>query len=688
MSLRTAADIGGTFTDLVVFDEATGNLGVAKSLTTPRAFADGVMDAISLAEVPLGDAGYFIHGTTIVINAITERKGVRTALVTTAGFRDVLEIGRGNRPDLYNMRFEKPRPFVPRRWRFEVRERIDRDGQILQPLVMDDLQTVVGRCRQDRIEAIAVCFLHAYANPTHEQLCAAALRERLPGVAVTASYDITREWREYERSSTAVLNAYVQPIVETYLGHLERALADGGLGGELHVMQSNGGTTTFGAARDRPIYLVESGPVAGVTGAAIVGQLIGESNVISMDIGGTTAKCSLIEQGRPKVSTEYKLFKTRLFPGYPIQVPVVDIVEIGAGGGSLAWFDPGGAFRVGPASAGADPGPACYGRGGSQPTVTDAKFVAGVINADYFLGGRLRLHVDLAVQALQTVADRLDVGVQEAATAVIRLVDANMINALKLVSVQRGYDPRDFVLVAMGGGGPMHAAALGQELGVREVVVPVHPGYFSALGMLMTDQRLDLVRTKLSRTSELQVADIETTFSELREEVEERFKRERVNPSEVTFRRGIDARYHGQDHTVHVSLDVSPLSHLRAIEQLFHDAHKKLYTFELPETPIEIVNYRLTGLHVARRPEFQRLPHVAGNGQWRKGTREVNFGELGTLTTPVHERDRMPAGFQCEGPLVVEEPSSTTLVYPGQWLEVDAFGQLRIRMTRKDPGSQ
>lgn len=682
MSLRVAADIGGTFTDLVVFDERTGTIGVAKALTTPRAFAEGVMHTIRMGEVRLRDVRYFTHGTTIVINAITERKGVKTALVTTAGFRDVLEIGRGNRPDLYNMRFEKPRPFVPRRWRFEVRERIDRDGHVLQPLVADDLGPMVVRCRRDGIQAVAICLLHSYANPAHEDQCAAYLRERLPGVAVSTSHEITREWREYERSNTAVLNAYVQPIVENYLGHLETALSRSGLTGELHIMQSNGGTTTFSAAKRRPIYLIESGPVAGVMGAAMVGQLIGAPNAISMDIGGTTAKCSLIEEGHPKVNTEYKLFKTRLFPGYPIQVPVVDIVEIGAGGGSIAWLDQGGAFKVGPASAGADPGPACYGQGGTEPTVTDAKLLAGVINPDYFLGGRLRLDRELARRAMQKVADQLHTSVDEAATAVIRLVDANMINALKLVSVQRGYDPRDFVLVASGGGGPMHAAALGQDLGVREVIVPNYPSYFSALGMLLTEQRMDLVRTQLNRTTEVEMDDILRTFGELREEIEGRFRREGVAPEDLVFRHGLDARYHGQDHTVSIALDLNGETTIDAIEQMFHTAHKKLYTFELQETPIELVNHRITGLHSTRRPELRRLQSTHASRPEKKGNRAVSFGEAGVLTTAIYERDHLPVGLQCAGPAIVEEPSSTTLVYPGQWLEVDAFGQLRIHMRR------
>ena len=687
MSLRLAADIGGTFTDLVVFDEVSGDIDVAKALTTPRAFADGVMDTIAVGEVSLADVGYVVHGTTIVINAITERKGVRTALVTTAGFRDVLEIGRGNRPDLYNMRFEKPRPFVPRRWRFEVRERIDRDGQVLRPLRPEDLDAVVARCRRDEIQAIAICLLHAYANPAHEDACAAYLQRHLPDVAISASHDITREWREYERSSTTVLNAYVQPIADTYLGQLETALGQGGLRGELHVMQSNGGTTPFSAARHQPIYLIESGPVAGVMGAAMVGQLIEQPNVISMDIGGTTAKCSLIEDGHPKVSTEYKLFKTRLFPGYPIQVPVVDIVEIGAGGGSIAWFDDGGAFKVGPASAGADPGPASYGRGGTEPTVTDAKLLAGVINPDYFLGGRLRLDVEAARRAMQKVADRLQTTVDDAAVAVIRLVDANMINALKLVSVQRGYDPRDFILVASGGGGPMHAAALGQELGVREVVVPNYPGYFSALGMLMTEQRVDLVRTQLNRTSELSIDAVVRTLTALREEVEAQFRHDGVAPSHLLFRYGLDARYHGQDHTVSIALDLNGTTTMTSLEQLFHTAHKKLYTFELAQTPIEVVNYRLTGLYASRRPEIRRLQAKHASGSERKGSRPVNFGDAGVLAVPVYEREALAPGFHCSGPAIVEEPSSTTLIYPGQRMEVDPYGQLRIHMRAQAAGA-
>ncbi|MFV2043636.1 MAG: hydantoinase/oxoprolinase family protein, partial [Anaerolineales bacterium] len=497
MAVRLATDIGGTFTDMVAFDERTGRVELGKAASTPNDLAQGILDSIADAPVNLAEANYFVHGCTVVINAITERSGAKTALVTTAGFRDVLEIGRGNRPDMYNLRFKKPVPFVPRHLRFEVRERVNHRGEVLTPIHIEDLDPIVARCRADGVEAIAICLLHSYSNPEHEQHLVAALSEQLPGIAVTASHDITQEWREYERTSTVVLNAYVMPAVQHYLDRVQTAVSERGLTRQLHVMQSNGGTASFAMARQRPIHLIESGPVAGVSGAAVVGRAIGEPNVISLDIGGTTAKCSLIEGGEPKTTTEYRVEWTPLFPGYPVKTSVVDIVEIGAGGGSIAWFEEGEVLRVGPKSAGAEPGPACYGKGGSAPTVTDAKLVAGVINANNFLGGKVQLYPDLARQALEPIALRLGTTVESAANGVIRMVNSNMTEALKLVSVRRGYDPRDFALVAFGGGGAMHAAALAEELQLKKVIIPTNPAHFSAWGMLVTQPRVDVVRTRV-----------------------------------------------------------------------------------------------------------------------------------------------------------------------------------------------
>ena len=409
---RLATDIGGTFTDLVFFDDATGRLDIAKSLTTPSDLTQGLIDAIGQSGVRAADVDYFVHGGTTVINAITERKGATTALVTTAGFRDILEIARGNRPDLYNLRFVKEQPFVPRALRFEVRERVDARGEVIVPIHLEDLDAVADACRREGVEAIAILFLHSYVAPEHESRCAAYLAERLPGVQITASHEITREWREYERSNTAVLNAYVQPIIQKYFDRLERRLSDLGYDCPLFAMQSNGGTASFQWAKQHPITLIESGPAAGVNGAVLISKLCDEPNVIYLDIGGTTAKCSTIQNYEAAITTEYKLEWTRTSFGYPVRTPVVDIVEIGAGGGSIAWFDAAGLLRVGPMSAGGDPGPACYDRGGTEPTVTDAKLATGIINPDNFAAGQFRLDVGRARAAMRTIADRLGTTVE------------------------------------------------------------------------------------------------------------------------------------------------------------------------------------------------------------------------------------------------------------------------------------
>jgi N-methylhydantoinase A len=676
---RLASDIGGTFTDLVFFDEATGTLKVEKSLTTPKDLTQGVENSIRLAQVDTGAVDFFVHGGTTVINAITERKGAKTALVTTLGFRDVLEIARGNRPDLYNLSFEKPTPFVPRRLRFEVRERLDASGQEVEPLELGDLDAVVARCKAEGVEAVAIQLLHSYAAPEHEAACAQYLRDKLPGVAVTASHEITREWREYERANTAVLNAYVQPIVQRYFDSLEGSLRGQGLDCPFAAMQSNGGSTSFAWAKEHPITLVESGPSAGVNGAALVGALCGEADVIYLDIGGTTAKCSVIEGGQVKVTTDYKLEWTRIDPGYPVKVPVVDIVEIGMGGGSIAWFDKVGTLKVGPVSAGSDPGPAGYGLGGTEPTVTDAKLLTGVLDPNYFAGGRITLDVAAAERAMQKIADGLDCSVEEAAVAVLRLADADAINALKLVSIQRGHDPRDFVLVVGGGGGAMHAATLGRELGVREIIIPLYPGYFSAWGMLATEPRRDFVQTALTRDADMSAQRIEELFAGLGREAADYFRdQDGVAADALNFEFGIDLRYLGQEHWVTVPVAREGLS-IDGILRDFHIAHERAYTFLLDDTPVEFVNFRLTATARVPRPEVKPL-----NGDGRsaeaaaKGIRSVHYGEDGRHDARIFERALLPAGFEAEGPLIVEEPSSNSIVHPGQKLRVDELGFLHI----------
>jgi N-methylhydantoinase A len=679
MTLRVATDIGGTFTDLVAFDEENGALTIAKASTTPGDLPRGVLDAVDAGDVALEAVTELIHGTTVVINALTERRGARTALVTTSGFRDVLEIARGNRPDMYNLVSRKPPPFVPRRHRFEVHERVDGSGRVLVPLQRADLHAVVEACRRERIEAIAVCLLHSYAHPTHEETVRDALRVALPDVAVSTSSEITREWREYERSSTTVLNAYVQPTVERYLDALEASLREARLRPPPRIVQSNGGTTSVAAARRRPINLVESGPAAGVIGAARLGERIGEPNVLYLDIGGTTAKCSLIQDGRPRTTTEYRIEWRPDYAGHPVLVPVVDIVEIGAGGGSIAWLDAGGSVRVGPQSAGAEPGPACYGRGGTAPTVTDAKLVAGVLDPDYFLGGRVRLRPELAASAMRSLGAPLGLTAGELANGVIRLVNASMISALKLVSVRRGHDPRDFVLVAAGGGGPMHAAALGAELQVKRVVVPPYSGVFSAWGMGLTEARADAAQTRVLRLANATAAELERLFERLERQAASALTDEGIAPEGLRLERSADLRYRGQEHAVRVPVGLGTVSAAR-VEADFHALHRQKYTFDLEGDPVEIVTCHVAAFGSRPEPRLAPQPAVPTDSTPQpKGRRQVDFDADGIHEAPVYDRGTLPAGFGAPGPLVVEDETMTALVHPGQTLEVDGAANLVLR---------
>ena len=678
--MRVASDIGGTFTDLVCLDENTGEVGVSKASTTPKNFAEGVVETLKKARVQVPDTSFFVHGCTIVINALTERKGAKTGLVTTKGFRDVLEIARANRPDLYNMYYTKPKPFVPRRYRLEVEERMNYKGEELVPLNEGDVFTAVEFFQKEGIETIAVCFLHSYANPAHEKRCGELIRRLAPGIPVTLSCDITQEWREYERTNTAVLNSYVLTTVATYLDNLERNLSGMGMKKVYHVMQSNGGTATFEMGKRAPINMVESGPVGGVIGTAVIGKLIGEMNTISFDVGGTTAKTSLIEGGNPRITTEYKIEWRRDFAGYPILAPTVDIVEIGAGGGSIAWIDPAGALRVGPESAGADPGPASYGWGGTKPTVTDANVLAGRINPAYFLGGEIPLQTDLAKKAMQPVADAFKISVEDAAMGVIRLADSNMVNALKLVSVRRGYDPREFVMVAFGGGGAMHAGALARELRLKKVLIPTNPAVFSAWGMLMTDLRQDFIRTSISRTDAIDPADITKLFAEMEGQTLDLMKEQDIPEERIRFQRFADMRYLGQEHTVKVPIPAGSImpERIPEINEAFRRLHEQAYTFRL-ESPVELVNYHLTAFGIVEKPELRKVPHKGLTlDKARKGERRVNFDEMGFHASPVFERDRFPVGKAFQGPMVIEEPAATIVVFPDQRVRKDEYGFLHI----------
>jgi N-methylhydantoinase A len=679
--LRVATDIGGTFTDLVFLDTSDGSIGLAKASTTPPDFERGVVDALEKARIDAAsDVVSFAHGTTVVINALTERKGSVTALITTAGFRDVLEITRANRPDLFNLRFAKPAPFVERALRFEVRERLSYRGEVLVELDADDVRRATEAAVAAGAEAIAICFLHSYANPEHERRCAEIVRRTAPGVAVTMSHEISMEWREYERTSTAVLNAYVQGVAARYIDRLGGELDARGIRRQRFVMQSSGGTASFDRAKARPITLVESGPVAGIMGAAIIGETIGRPDVIALDIGGTTAKTSLIEHGKVKVTTEYRIGWEPASPGYPVKVPVVDIVEIGAGGGSIAWLDDAMGLHVGPRSAGAVPGPACYPNGGGEPTVTDANLIAGRIDPAYFLGGEIAVSVERARAAMSRIAEPLGVDVDEAALGVIRVANANMVNAIKLVSVRRGHDPRDFDLVAFGGGGSMHAAALASELRIARVIIPRAPGLFSAWGMLMTEERGDWVRTHVAQTDAVPLAELDGIWGELERSALEYFEADGAQADGVVLTRSADMRYKGQEHTVKVPVAAGAVgeAELAAVQDRFAALHERQYTFRL-DVPVEFVNFHMTALRPHADSRVLQPRRRDGDvGAALRGHRRVHFDHDGRHEAAIYEREALPTGRTVEGPAVIEEPAASTLVFPGQRFTLDDWSNVVI----------
>lgn len=681
MAIRVAIDVGGTFTDLCGLDEKTGAFSFTKDSTTPENFAKGVIKVVKKSGLKGEQIDRFIGtGSTMVINALTEGKGAKTLLLTTKGFRDVLEIQRSNRTDLYNFRYAKPRPLVPRRLRLVVDERVAFDGRVLRPLNRDDVVKVADVCKTEGVEAVAVALYNSYANPDHELDCFSILRKET-NASITLSHELTREWREYERTNTAVMNAFVQPKVAAYLDALEQEMRKLGVRIRLHVMQSNGGVSTFEQGKRAPIYQVESGPIGGVIGALKVGSEMGAGNIISLDVGGTTAKTGLIDEGHIKINTDYNVGRNEFYSGYPLKVPVVDIVEIGAGGGSIAWVDELGSMKVGPTSAGADPGPACYGKGGKDPTLTDAFVVAGIIDPHYFLGGEIKLDAGLAEAAFRGVATELKLSVTEAARGAVRLATANMVNAIKLVSVRRGYDPRDFVLIAFGGGGPIFASSLAKELGIRKVVVPRVPGVFSAWGMLMTDLRHDYIRTKVIKLTKENLSELRSILKDMMTAAYKQLGEEGIQKTAVRFEATFDVRYLGQEHAVPtpVPLEGSSASVLDVVSRRFRDLHMKRYTFTLKD-PLEVVNVHLSAFGRVAKPRMKAWKATKRKSAPR--VRRAAVDQSGFTKVRVYDREATDVGTALMGPAIVEEPTSTTVVQTGDRLKVDRFGNLIIEVTR------
>lgn len=683
-TLRVATDVGGTFTDLVTFSiDADGRqlIRSAKSDTTPPNFEQGVLDVFAKAGVKPSDIAFFAHGTTVVINALTERKGVTTGLITTAGFGDVLEIARGNRPDFFNLAYEKPKPFVPRRLRREVRGRMNYRGVETEPLDLSGLEAIVADFRAAGVKAVAVSLLHAYANPAHEIALIARLATLMPEASHVASHQITREWREYERTNTAVLSAYVQPLADAYLSGLKQAMVEGGFDGQLYVMQSNCGVDSLDATRRIPITMVESGPASGFWGAAELGRSIGEPNVLALDIGGTTAKCSLIENGEVKIKTDYWIERSRFSSGYPVMVPVVDLVEIGNGGGSIAWVDQFKRLHVGPQSAGAVPGPAAYGKGGTAATTTDANLALGRIDPNYFVGGALKADMAAVNTALDALAGELGVDRAEAARGIVRIANNNMVNALKLVSLSRGYDPRDFALVAFGGGGAMHGVALAAELGCPKVVVPRGASVFSAWGMMMSDLRRDYFVTRLVGDDAEAPTAIAMLLGEGVGAAREQFAEEGVEPATLKLTAFLKCRYQNQEHSVEVPVDPLALYDAAAhgdLKERFHALYAREYTYRLT-APVEVVGLHLVAAAEVGKLQLADMPVTGASiADAVKGRRPVDYATDGIHEATIYDSEKLEPGMEFIGPAIIEDPGTTVVIHPGNGVTIDRFGNIVI----------
>lgn len=682
--LSVAVDIGGTFTDLVAYDARSGAVTQSKALTTHRELPTGVWECLQKASITPRAAATLVHGSTIAINIAIEEKGAPTALVVTRGTRDVYKIGRQNRPEAYNFNFKRPVPLVPRSRTFEVDERLAATGERLRVLTAQQIDEVVAAVRDSGAAAVAVCFLHSYADPVHERAVGAQLRAALPGVYVSLSHEIVREYREYERTSTTVMNAYIGPETSEYVGRMTERLAGEQFAGRFLIMQSNGGVMSPDTAKRLPVAMMESGPVGGVIAAARVGAALGVKNLITFDMGGTTAKTSLIKDNEISVAQGYHI--GGYASGHPVMVPVVDIIEVGAGGGSIAWIDEVGALKLGPQSAGSEPGPICYRRGGTRPTVTDANVVLGRIGAESFLGGEMPLDVGAARRGLESsIGGPLEMSAVEAAHGIVKIAAAKMSLAVRGVSVERGYDPRDFALVAMGGAGPLHALEIARELRIPKVIVPNLPAHFSALGMLMADVRQDYVRTYYRPLADADYGAIARIYSELLVAGHATLEDAGVPPDVRRFQCSMDLRYVGQEFWLQVPVNPAQIeaADRGAIEQRFNALHEQRFGHAAEEEPLELVNVRLTAIGERPRIAFPRL--AASRERRRIGQRSVFLdGAVQSTVCAVHRREHLAAGEWVEGPAVIEEYASTTVLFPGDRARVAETGELVVDVRTVD----
>jgi N-methylhydantoinase A len=669
-----AIDIGGTFTDLVGFDDRAGRFFEAKSLTTPHELSQGILDCIRKSEIAASAIEELIHGSTIAINTLIERKGAKTGLIVTRGTRDVYIIGRGNRPEAYNLFFHRHPPLVPRRLTREVEERMTGSGEVFRPLNKASVTEACRALAAEGVEAIAVCLLHSYVDPTHERSVGAMVSQALPNAYLSLSHDILREYREFERLSTTVVNAYIGPKVGGYVKNLKSRLGEVGFAGELSIMRSNGGVMTPEVATARPVAMMESGPVGGIIASARVGEKLGFADVISFDMGGTTAKTSLVRDGEPTLAPGY--YVGGYASGHPVMLPMIDVVEVGAGGGSIAWIDDVGALKVGPQSAGADPGPICYRGGGTEPTITDANVVLGRLDPKNFLGGQMLLDADGARAGIeQKIARPLRMDAVAAAQAIVEIAISKMSLAVREVSVEKGYDPRDFALVASGGAGPLHVCAIARELHIPKVIVPLFPSHFSALGMLLADERHDFTRTVYTDLANLDFKTLNAVHDEMAAEAKNNLR----HAGKAELQIALDLRYVGQEFTlsVPVSRDAIKTGDRQKIRAAFDALYEHRYAHKSPDEPVEMVNIRLAA--VGKRPKL-RFPRLARSGTVKASRRrDVYLSDpRKAVSCPIYQRSELGAGARIKGPALIEEHGTTTVLFEKDRCIVAPSGEIII----------
>jgi N-methylhydantoinase A len=678
-NVSIAVDIGGTFTDLLAFDEKTGRIHQAKCLSTPPDFATGVLDGVRKAALDLAQVESFVHGSTVAINTAIERTGARTALIVTRGTRDVYQIARGNRPESYNILFQRAEPLASPSLTFEVNQRTTAWGEALVPFDEAQAREVARQVMARNVDAIAICFLHSYQDPSDEIRMRDILRELDGSKFITMSHEIVRKSGEYERTSTTVLNAYIGPRTSKYVSNLETLLGRDGFGGRLLIMQSNGGLMSADSAKRVPVAMMESGPVGGVIAAAQISTSLGYENSIAFDMGGTTAKTSLVHGREPSVAEGYYI--GGYADGHPAMMPVVDIVEVGTGGGSIAWIDEVGALKVGPQSAGAAPGPICYRRGGTKTTATDANVILGRIGVDSFLGGEMALDRDAAVAAAAELGKPLNLDAVATALSIVQIAVAKMSLAVRGVSVERGFDPRDFVMVGMGGAGPIHAVAIARQLHIPTVIIPVLPSHFSAFGMLLSDIRHDYVRTYLSPLAKLDFGRLRKIFAEMVGEGERMLAGERVAADAMTFQRYLDLRYEGQEFAIKVPVSDEEIAaaDLQTIRKRFDSIHDRSFGHAAPNEALEMVNVRLSARGI--RQKLQRPAVPVGGKPVPRTSRKVCLESAERFEDcPVYARETLAAGAAIAGPALIEEYGSTTVMFASDRAVVSETGEIIIEV--------